>query len=219
MGSRARPLADRRPSTVWTAPTRARPIPTIRRASCRPAASAPTDSSSGVNGQRHAALADRRRLRLSGRRSSPAPRPRRAPGAQVGAGAASHVLAVEQLSVPAAARRRASASSIAPTCSRRSTTRSRCPATRAPTPPCIFTLTEQRAPAGQRREPVRHAATTSTPTATRTSRRASRDAAGRPDGKLLVAHAAGTSCRAAGGDLGGRYDWRSRRHDDARTYR
>ncbi len=33
-------------STAWTARTRAPPIPTTRRASCRPAASAPTASSS-----------------------------------------------------------------------------------------------------------------------------------------------------------------------------
>ena len=60
-------LADDRASTGWIAPTRARPIRTIRPASCRRAASARTASSSGVNGRVDVGVERRRRLRLSGR--------------------------------------------------------------------------------------------------------------------------------------------------------
>ena len=56
-------------------------------------------------------------------------------GAQVGPGPAPHAVALEQLSDPAASRRRRLASSIAATCSRRSTTPSRCRATRGSTSP------------------------------------------------------------------------------------
>ena len=148
-------LADRRPCIAWIGPTRARPIRTIRRASSRPAASAPTASSSGVNGQLTPRVEHRRRLRLSGR--------------------------VRHQRDHRSRRRRAGRARCRTTRSRCGTTiRSRrdsaaglgivhrtdmfaaidntvtLPATPAPTRPSFFSLTHAAAPAGERREPVRH---------------------------------------------------------------
>ena len=51
VGRRRRPVGDDRGIPPRTAPTRARPIPTIRRASCRRAASAPTATNSASTGR------------------------------------------------------------------------------------------------------------------------------------------------------------------------
>ena len=109
----AEPVADRPPSTGWTAPTPASTDPNDPTRIVQTGSQRTNGFELGVNGQRHAARGASPAATPTRTPSSPARPPRPRAGAHGGPGAAPHALAVEQLPGPPARRGRRSASSTA----------------------------------------------------------------------------------------------------------